>query len=326
MADVIDLTTDEALASPGPLLRDVPSPPPLRVPSRAHQARARGWCYTNYDARLPRPHLPGMRYHVGGYERCPSSGRMHWQCYVYFTHPQSFSVMRAFAPGAHIEPARGDAQVNRTYCLKDAALEGSQSFEHGELPAQGKRNDMNDFANLIVDGKHDIEVLRAMPGHFLRFGRHINHVRQTLLAAQPRFRDVEVVVYWGPTGSGKTRQVYDREEDLYVIPARTVDFNAKIWLDGYHGQDALLLDDYRGEYKFSLFLQLLDGYRRQWEIKGGFTWGTWSRLYITSDRTPRAWYPNVEQRYMPQMMRRINTVEELADRGDGGRQPPAAEG
>lgn len=284
-----------------------PPPPPPLVRAPRDQTRARAWCLTSYAVLPPHTNVPDMRYSVGAWERCPNTGRCHWQFYIYYKNPRTFESVRLSFNGDHVERARGTPAENRTYCLK-APID---QFEHGEIPEQGKRTDITAFVALVTEGKSDIDILKNAPGHFLRYAKHVNTVRQVMATASPRFRDVSVYVYFGDTGTGKTRKVYTQEEDLYVIPARSTDFNAKIWLDGYNNETAILLDDYRGEYKYSLLLQLLDGYRRQWEIKGGFVWGTWSKVYITSDRPWTAWYPGTESRYLGQLKRRISTIEEM---------------
>jgi hypothetical protein len=109
-------------------------------------------------------------------------------------------------------------------------------------------------------------------------------------------------VYWGRTGAGKTRAVFDNvpsPEDIYVHPGGQ-------WFDGYDGQPIVLFDDFGGsEFKLTYFLKLLDRYPMQVPIKGGFVSWIPKEVYITSNRNPLEWYPNAHGEHVNAMFRRF---------------------
>lgn len=111
-----------------------------------------------------------------------------------------------------------------------------------------------------------------------------------------------VIVYWGRTGAGKTRAVFDNlssPEDIYVHPGGA-------WFDGYEGQPIVLFDDYAGsEFKLQYLLKLLDRYPMQVPIKGGFVSFVPFEIYLTSNLNPRDWYRNANREHVDAMFRRI---------------------
>lgn len=114
-----------------------------------------------------------------------------------------------------------------------------------------------------------------------------------------------VIVYWGRTGAGKTRAVFDNlhsTEDIYVHPGGS-------WFDGYEGQPIVLFDDYAGsEFKLQYLLKLLDRYPMQVPVKGGFVSFVPREIYLTSNLDPADWYSNAHREHVDAMFRRFTNV------------------
>lgn len=112
-------------------------------------------------------------------------------------------------------------------------------------------------------------------------------------------------MYWGRTGSGKTRAVYDNvsnTHDIYFHPSGQ-------WFDGYDGQPIALFDDYGGsEFKLTYLLKLLDRYPMRVPIKGGYVSWAPHEIYITSNRAPSEWYPNAYTEHYDALKRRFTNV------------------
>lgn len=138
---------------------------------------------------------------------------------------------------------------------------------------------------------------------FVKYQRGITAARYVL--AEKRDWICSVVVYWGRTGAGKTRSVYDNlhdPADLYVHPGGT-------WFDGYDSQPIVLFDDYAGsEFKLQYLLKLLDRYPMQVPVKGGFVSFVPQEIYITSNINPEDWYRNANPEHVAAMFRRFTNV------------------
>lgn len=122
---------------------------------------------------------------------------------------------------------------------------------------------------------------------------------------------------WGPTGTGKTRFAIEFAEEhklAYWISGE----NLK-WFDGYQGQPIAIIDDFRkGDCTFKFLLRLLDRYRLQVPIKGGFVAWVPKYIFITCPYEPRSYFQYkddmgtvVEREDIGQLMRRITSVKHV---------------
>ena len=263
----------------------------------------RAYTVTIFESAHHVPTFAESDYWIAGSEICPDTGRHHWQCYVHYPHPRTWKTLKEAYPRAHIEPARGSPEKNRLYCKKDGRF-----YEHGDLPQQGARSDIAAFVAAAAAGVDDATLLADYPVAYLRYGKHLERVRAASLAPLVSAYDesVSVHAHWGPTGTGKTRAVYDKHQlAVYALLS-----TKPLWFDGYNPRvhSVLLVDDYRGEIPFSQFLRLIDKYRRDWPVKGGRVAGRWTTIYITSDTHPREWYPNPDPNAYAQLRRRLTEI------------------
>jgi hypothetical protein len=128
----------------------------------------------------------------------------------------------------------------------------------------------------------------------------------TLLTAPPRLEYSPPEVYWiyGPTGTGKTRYVFTKEGYTNIWVSGT----SLKWFDGYHGQEVVLVDDFRGDYcKFHELLRYTDGYPISVQIKGSFVNFNPKRMYFTCPVHPRDVYPSLCEE-VDQLLRRITRI------------------
>ena len=129
----------------------------------------------------------------------------------------------------------------------------------------------------------------------------VNHMASTRVREHPP----QVLVCYGPTGSGKTRSVYDNH-DLQDVWRAPVANTGHQWFDGYLGQRIALFDDFDGEHpSITVMLQVLDRYPLQVPIKGGFISWYPEIIYITTNISPRRWYKDADSAHRAALLRRI---------------------
>lgn len=224
------------------------------------------------------------KYLTYGFEE-GESGTPHLQGYCEYPNPVTMArVKKDTSARCHVEQRRGTQQQAITYCHKDGNW-----TEYGEKAlGQGHRSDLDDVASDVLTKKMSMsEIAQEHPTSWIRYNRGIISLANT--KATPAWRDVLVLVYWGATGTGKTRRAME-EPSVYKLNQNT---NGTLWFDGYDGQTTLLIDDYYGWIKYGELLTILDGYPYRCQIKGGMAWALWDTVIITSNKHPDDWYPSV---------------------------------
>lgn len=243
-------------------------------------------------------------------EECPETKRHHWQGYLELSGQKSFRQLKVLlGDSAHIEPRRGSAYDAAEYCRKlDSAIPGTQ-VEWGEISNPGKRSDLKECMEMVMRGAADSEIIERFPGTWCRNHKGLTAARTVKIRSSvPAWREVKVIVMYGPTGTGKTRACYQKDPDLYSLP---IPANNSLWFDGYRGERTLLLDDFTGWIKHAFLLRILDGYKIDLPVKGGFVSAAWTQVFITSNRHPSEWYSKHGLR--PELIRRIRECWRMED-------------
>jgi len=112
-----------------------------------------------------------------------------------------------------------------------------------------------------------------------------------------------VKVFWGPTGTGKTRRAWE----LGGLDAYPKIPSTKFW-DGYQGQKSVIIDEFRGDIGISNLLRWFDRYPVLVEIKGSSTVLCAELIIVTSNVDPREWYPTLDQLTIQALMRRLEII------------------
>jgi len=108
-------------------------------------------------------------------------------------------------------------------------------------------------------------------------------------------------VYWGRTGTGKSRRAWDEAGlDAYPKDPRT-----KFWC-GYREHENVVIDEFRGGIDISHLLRWFDRYPVVVELKGGATCLKAKTIWITSNIHPNDWYPELDDETKSALMRRLN--------------------
>lgn len=228
-----------------------------------------------------------------------ASGTPHLQCFASLkVRKRLTQVKQLFSARGHFEKSKGSPEQNRVYCVKDGDF-----VEYGTVPVgRGRRTDLIDVKTAIDSGLSREEVIEEF---FSVYAKHHRFFDSYIALKQPaRKWETENVVFWGKTGTGKTRQVYQyhEEADIYKHPGDR-------WFDGYTGQPIVLFDDFTGGvFPLSYLLQLMDRYPMRVPVKGGFVQWVPRKIYFTSNIDPKEWYMHAIQEHQNALKRRIKTV------------------
>lgn len=270
---------------------------------------ARHWCVTSFcldDAIIPEPTEDNyVRYAIGQHEISPETGRRHIQAYIEFNRPVRIPhVQRVFGDRtAHCESRRGTRESARDYCRKpESRVPDTTPTETGTWNecGSGSRTDLNVVRDLIRAGASVLEIADAHFTPWVRYHRAFDRYRLELRSHD--LRDLGIIVYWGPSGTGKSYKAYHENPGAYWKPQGE-------WWDGYAGQPTVIIDDFYGWIKYSMMLRICDKYPLHVEFKGGTVPAVWTKLIITSNRHPRDWYENVADKQP--LLRRITEIIEF---------------
>lgn len=228
---------------------------------------SRDWCFTAWTQ--PKFDEENCKYMVYGKEICPTTGKLHFQGFAVFKRtcriPKGKEWIGA-GKETHLEARKGTRREASDYCKKDGDY-----VEHGILEARTNE----EILRLPVE-----QIKKEYPLMYCRYHRGIEKLQHN---KGEKWREVKVHILWGPTGTGKTRQVMEMDNVYKIDPPYQ-------WWDGYMGEDILLIDDFRiGNIPRGMLLNLLDGYRLRLETKGGHTWALWKEVYITTNFNPECW-------------------------------------
>lgn len=308
-------------------------------------SRYRNCCWT-YNNPTPegvehlRAQLDQFSYIVWGHE-VGSSGTPHLQGYCEFAKQPTFSaVKKILGNTVHFAQRKGKPKQAAGYCKKglcehhiracdiceycesfdgdyefffprtvDEPQTWIDPFEYGTISEQGKRTDITDCVEMIQDGCTMRQVAQHNPEAYVKFHRGFRDLRATLMPERSLKEMPHVIVLWGETGTGKTRDAiikYWPDEPHYIWrPSNTS------WWDGYDGQTKIIMDEFRGQMPFADLLGLLDRNEYRAPIKGGFIQIQADKFILTSPKHPSLWYDDDKFDKLAQLKRRITECIEM---------------
>lgn len=226
--------------------------------------------------------LPHVKYFIFQREKGEEKGTEHYQIYIEFGIGKRFEIMKKYFPTAHIEQRKGTKTQARDYCSKEDTRISDKVYEFGTFAEERERSDLNDIIEMVKDGATDDDILEAYPSQYFRYSKHINDVRQTVLQSRfkNKFRQLEVVYIWGRAGIGKTRYIMDKHGYTNVYRLTSYDHGC---FDNYKGEDVILFDEFRSQFKVSDMLNYLDGYPLMLPSRYSNKVACYTKVYIVSN-------------------------------------------
>lgn len=239
----------------------------------------------------PQPQLAWSR----GQLELSESGFLHWQLVIALPKKGTMAVLkRIFGNAGHWELARSRTAAD--YCWKEDTRVAGTQFEFGRRPiCSSNKLDWDDIWAAAQTGSLD-RIPSSIKVHCYSSLRRISTD-----FALPIGMERTCHVFWGPTGTGKSRRAWG-EAGLLAYPK---DPRTKWWC-GYSNHEHVVIDEFRGAIDVSHLLRWLDRYPVLVEIKGGAQVLMAKSIWITSNLDPRLWYPDLDQDTLNALLRRLN--------------------
>ena len=209
----------------------------------------------------------------------------------------------------HCEPRRGTRDQCDDYLSKDG--EFKVIINTREIKP-GKRTDLDDIHDMIKEGASLYDCYEEHFSTVVRCERGLRDyiaLRDTILATKTKYPAPEVIVYVGPSGSGKSWHCSE-DPDFEAGGYRfSIQMDSKIYFDGYNNQKTLWFDEFAGTtMPFTKFCQIADRYPGRYETKGGsvLIYGL-KKILISTVEYPALWWSGSDRynKDPEQLFRRI---------------------
>lgn len=271
----------------------------------SEHGQSKYWCFTlnNYteeDEEKIQGFVPeSATYLVYGRERAPSTGTPHLQGYVELKKRLRRNQLHGLFPRISWRRRRGTPDQASNYCKK----EDTSFFEAGTISrGQGARSDLLEVKDSISNGANILDIADNYFGAFVKYEKSLRSYM--LMKRKRQLEAPQVIIYWGNTGTGKTRKVFDENphHQIYSWPGDK-------WFDGYIGEDIILLDEFSdSQLPLTFLLRLLDRYPFKLPVKGGFVQLLATKFFITSNVDPELWYANAHPEHRAALFRRVTNI------------------
>lgn len=251
--------------------------------------------------------LKGLEYAIFQLEQ-GESGTPHFQIYLEFKNQKRFETLKNQFPTAHIEKRLGTKDQARRYCMKEETrIDGPVEIGQFVPEERGKRKDLEELAEAILNGADEFEVMELYPHLYLKYRKHIKgmieDIRYKYYARNDREK-LEVIYIGGLPGVGKSyfvRSLY-KEEPLYVVT------DYKNPFDNYKGEKAILFEEFRSNISLVNMLNYLDRYTCQLPARYNNKYACWHKVYIISNLDLSEQYSYMKKEELMPLYRRINVA------------------
>ena len=238
------------------------------------------------------------------------TGMLYWcmcdeegdECETYHTH--IYFVLRTATrhtvvdnrfPNIHREIVRGTSADNRAYVLKDGEKYQKQpdgSYDYTDT--SGKQHKGKNYSDTF-------EEWGEMPQEHQGKSKDVERIYSIFADS---WRDLTVTYIFGTTGVGKTRSVMDKFG--YRNCYRVTDY--KHPFDTYDGQDVLILEEDRSQFKIADILNYLDGYPLLLPCRYFNRQACFTKVFLITNVPLEDQYRTVSEESRNAFLRRIHKV------------------
>lgn len=259
--------------------------------------KSRNWVLTvnNPDQVWADIQFPSTVVYCVGQLELGESGTPHWQLLIKFKHPVRLQQVKKIFPTCHAEVRRGSEIQSLEYVTKEDTRVSSLdpygiSAEQIEalMTSSSKtstKSSLEDIKKKLDDGITESQIADDFFGEWVRHYKAFRAYKLLKVAPRSLSEAPNILVIYGPTGTGKSRYCLDKYPDAYWKQRSQ-------WWDGYSGESTVILDEFYGWLPYDLLLRLCDRYPLMLEVKGGQVHCLVDTVIITSNSLPCSWYKN----------------------------------
>lgn len=235
-----------------------------------------------------------FRYLLAGRENAPSTEHHHIHMYVEFT--ASIYITKALCCDQHVDIPKTKAQA-MDYCQKDCDV----IDEIGHPSHQGAKT-----VKELIEVKNPLEL----DIRWFKTWKEVKNWDQSFTKKEIYHPEVQVFYVWGECNAGKSKWVYDHipDGDRFDRVKYTNGFWSGISMNPL--VKYAWYDEFRDSQMHpSEFINFIDYYKNNMNIKGGNIFNHYDTIFITSVLNPEELYPGMkDQEPRRQWMKRMKIV------------------
>ncbi len=254
------------------------------------------------------------------HEICPNTGTPHIQGYVEFSRSmRARAVCRILGNRARIYIRLGSQEDALRYVRKEESRDTAFPMVHLGTLKKEDGESCSAFENLREALESEDAIGKVARDHFALMMRYrCSAIWYRNLRPQRRNWQPRVEVYYGDTGTGKTRRCEELfPKAFWLFPPNVR--NGPVWFTRYSGESDVVIDDFYGWMPWTLLLRVLDRYPLQVHVHGSSVPFLARSIVLTSNVHPDQWYDYDRSPHMKYaaLARRIDKITKFSD-GIGG--------
>ena len=201
----------------------------MAQPPARRASPAKHWCFTLAvedgcdltTEQLLQPLITQVSYMIAQVELAPTTMLKHIQGYCELSKKLRLTGLKALLPRAHWEPRRGPGGSQEL--LPQGRVTPGGTLRVGYVDRRTCEILLTELMKRLREGATNLQLLDEFPTLYLMYATRIAQVRLTLETPRTPLTPTNVKVYWGKTGTGKTRKALWKMPDAYIKP------NGKWW-------------------------------------------------------------------------------------------------
>lgn len=223
------------------------------------------------------------KYHIYGYETCPTTGRKHLQGFIIFHNKVTWQTALNLMPeNIHLEASNKPSEYNIKYCKGLTRDKRPNKFwESGNnpvTPGEGEKERWKRARENAEKGNWD-EIPDDI---YIRYYGNLKRIYTEKQIIPLPISEMDFHWYWGPTGTGKSTKARNENPNYYLKGINK-------WWDNYDNQDTVLIEEW-GPMDIGAE-RIMGHYLKQWcdhhpfqaETKGGMKMIRPKKIIITSN-------------------------------------------